>query len=169
MKFERKTLAIILVATIGLGLFVGLASAAGRDDPFTRILEQLLGIDTKLDTITSNPEKAIKFYENGVVLQPSGRLDYDLLEYEEGKTYHVTLTGQFGSVYDVDFYIFAGWAQYAANTILYLDDPDLETVNLDFVCTSLDLTIINREATQSNAIAIFDVQYETCTNVVNMP
>ena len=173
MKFEKKTIAIILVATIGVSLLIGLASATGRADPLTQIIDMLLGIDAKLDTITSNTENAILFYQNGVVLQPSGetgdRIDYNVLEYEEGKAYHVHMTGIIGSIYAVGFYVSAGPARYTAITMYHLEGPAQENVNLDFVCTWLSITLINRAAAESNAVAILTIQYQNCTNVVSMP
>jgi len=53
MEIKRKTLAIILVATIGLSLFVGLVSAPGTKDALTQILEVVLGIDTKVNIVDS--------------------------------------------------------------------------------------------------------------------
>ena len=54
MRLEKKTIALILVATIGLSLFVGLASAAsqGNKDIVTQVLEIVLGIDAKVDEIS---------------------------------------------------------------------------------------------------------------------
>jgi len=167
MKFERKTLAIILIATIGLGLFVGLASAAGKD-PFTQILEQLLGIDTKLATVAST--NSINFYQNGVDLPPSpGRMDYVVLDYEEGKTYHVHMTGVLASLDAVGFYISAANSRYTAMTMYHMEGPGQENVNLDFVCSRLSIVAINREVEESSFIAIFTIEYEVCTNVVSMP
>ena len=54
MKIKKETVAIILVATIGMSLFVGLASAAGRKDPISQILELVLGIDTKADDLKTD-------------------------------------------------------------------------------------------------------------------
>ena len=54
MKHEKKTIAIILVATVGLSLFIGLASAAGRNDPISQILEIVLGIDTKVNDVQTD-------------------------------------------------------------------------------------------------------------------
>jgi hypothetical protein len=174
MKFGMKFIALILLAVIGSSAFAGFAIAAGdRPDPFTQIIGLLIGIDAKIDNIQPATRNSILFYENGVVLQPSGttgdRLEYDILEFEEGKTYHVRLTGTLASINNVDFYLFAGIAQYTSNTMYYLDGPKQEQINLDFVCTSLGLTLINREAEAKNAVAILTIEYEECTNVANMP
>lgn len=57
LKFEKKTIALILAVTIGLSLFVGLASAAGNKDIVSQILEIVLGIDTKVDGIITDMGK----------------------------------------------------------------------------------------------------------------
>ncbi len=133
----------------------------------------LLGIDTKLDAVTSNTENSIVFYQNGVILQPSGqagdRIDYNVLEFEEGKTYHVHMTGILASINDVDFYISAGPQRYTSMTMFNLNGPGQENVNLDFVCNWLSITLINREAAEKNAVAIFTINYQNSTNVANMP
>ena len=54
LKFEKKTIALILAVAIGLSLFVGLASAAGRNDPISQILELVLGIDAKINDVQAN-------------------------------------------------------------------------------------------------------------------
>jgi len=51
----------------------------------------------------------------------------------------------------------------------YLEGPDQENVNLDFVCNWLTITLINREAVAKNAVAIFTIHYQNSTNVVDMP
>ncbi len=167
--WRKRTLAIMLAASIGLCMFVGLASAAGND-PFTQIMNSLLGIET---TVADSVENSIVFYQNGVVLQPSGeegsRIDYRVLEYEEGKTYHVHMTGLIGSINNVGFYISAGPERYISMTMYHLEGPGQENVNLDFVCNWLTITLINREAVAKNAIAIFTIHYQNSTNVVNMP
>jgi len=101
----------ILITTIGLCTFVGLAAAAPGNDPLTQITNILLGMQTKVDVAATSAENSIVFYQNGVVLQPSGeqgdRIDYNVLEFEEGKTYHVHMTGLLASINQVDFYISA--------------------------------------------------------------
>ena len=168
MKIERKTIAIILIAAIGMGLFVGLASAAPGENPLTRIMEILTGINTKLDTVAST--NSINFYQNGVDLAPSpGRMEYVVLDFEEGKTYHVHMTGVLASLDEVGFYISAGNSQYTGMTMYHKEGPSEENLNLDFVCNRLSIVAINREVEESSFIAIFTIEYEVCTNVVDMP
>jgi hypothetical protein len=50
MKMGEEIIVIIMAATIGLGLFVGIASATGKT-PFAEILDILMGVNTKLDNI----------------------------------------------------------------------------------------------------------------------
>ncbi len=168
MKIERKTMAITLIGAIGMGLFVSLASAAPSENPFMQIMEILTGINTKLDTVSST--KSINFYQNGVDLAPNpGRKEYVVLDFEEGKTYHVHMTGVLASQDEVGFYISSSNSRYTAMTMYHKEGPSEENVNLDFVCNRLSIVAINREFEKSSFIAIFTIEYEVCTNVVNMP
>ena len=55
MNFGKKTIALVLVATIGLSLFVGLAVAAGPGpDPITAILNLLTRVDVNVTRIDTN-------------------------------------------------------------------------------------------------------------------
>jgi hypothetical protein len=52
VKFEKKTAAMMLVVTLGVSLFVGVALAADtRPDPITQIIQILLGIQPKIQSI----------------------------------------------------------------------------------------------------------------------
>jgi hypothetical protein len=131
-------------------------------------------INGKLDTVTCNTENAIIFYQNPAYLQPSGtsgdRIDYDVLEYEEGKTYHVHVTGIINTLDDVGIYLFASPSQYTSNTAYYQrGESESNFVNLDLVCTSFGITLVNYETEDSGAVVILTIQYQNSTSVVHMP
>ncbi len=60
MKFGRRTIGIIVAATIGLALFAGLVSAT-PDNPLQQILQVLFRIEEKIDD--SSATQILAFYE----------------------------------------------------------------------------------------------------------
>ena len=124
MRLEKKTIALILVATIGLSLFVGLASAAsqGNKDIVTQVLEIVLGIDTKVDNISNNAENNVQilyFDQNNYVDTGLGGGDFHL-RIETSEPALFTVAVDLGSFY-ADPYVYVFLPQSLNPNIAIID------------------------------------------------
>jgi len=179
MKFEKKTTAIILVAVIGLSSFVGLAAASPGNDPFTQIMQILLGIQAQTtnmeNKVDSAAPTAIVIYKD---IFPEG-YEYKLvnvLPLLQDAVYigHINL-GLWGTTTN-RLYVrgsYTNSAHWMGLATLSFDDlnHDSNLVSLDFVCQKLDLEMdfSSSNPTGTWAQVIGAVEYTICTDVSLFP
>ena len=159
MNFSKKAVVMVLVATIGLSLFVGSVFAATGNDPITQILNALMGINTKIDDL-----KPISVTVDKTITLGGGAGNFEILPAVEGLTYtgHITLviTSGLGSTHlevlaFVPGVVPATIADVTVGTI----------VNEDFTCLKLRILLLDgiQDTPQITFRAV--VTYTTSTKV----
>jgi hypothetical protein len=167
VKFEKKTVAIMVVAIIGFSLFVGLASAAVRVDPVSKILETLQG----------NTPKAIVFDKE--IFLPSfynsEEAVIELLPEADGKVYygHITVSLKPKQGWE-SLGVFLTVTGFVGDRNITLDstygyEDELAVLNTDFTCERLVLLLSNEHPTPIPGIVWSVVEYTTCTDVSTLP
>ena len=178
MKFEKKTTVIILVAIIGLSSFIGLAAATSGSDPFTQILQILLGIKAQTTNIENKVDSAapaaINFYKD-IFPEGSQYKLVNVLPLLQDAVYigHINL-GLFGTTTNRlnvrgSFTNSAHWMYLA--TLSFDDWGVSNLVSLDFVCQKLDfeLDFASPNPTGAWAQVTGALEYTICTDVSSFP
>jgi len=103
MKIERKTVSIILVATIGLSLFAGLTYGVGGKDPLTQILQLIQAINTNINAVDD------KLDQSAVIL---GSYSDDFYSTPPSSGYNngiiIRITTDKAAIYTVTYYLHRG-------------------------------------------------------------
>lgn len=160
MKIERKTVAIILVATIGLSLFAGLASAVGNN-PLQEILEILQGNKPKA-IVFNKEDQLLPYMEDDLAM-------VELLPKVDGEVYCGHISASLTSWCYVKMVV----TGFVGDRNVTLDSKvgDLtEEINTNFVCERLVLLVgasYPAHPIQGNLWGI--VEYTTCTDISTLP
>jgi hypothetical protein len=151
MRYGKKTIAALIVASIGLSLLAGVAAAAGRVDPIAEILGMLGGIQPQ--HLKINIQTTVPPYSTVFMLLPE----------VEGQTYSGQLTFTLLG-YPANYTVYA--IALVRHLRIYIATATLTEryVNVGFACEGLELLVVNDllNATQVDIVGV--TQYTTSTN-----